>query len=528
MNLYADIANPMVPDMIVFEDVKQCLTNDDDNFIFDAIETEHKIMQEIIKESPGRTIKRKERINQIFPNFEKKYKTMERNIIESIMQSGLARLYFVAGRDDEHEKRLDAALDDKEGFPENSYAIVQKAHLLLKQRHREDDEDSNTEDLDKAERKPKGPNAVNIAERKLKKVIELIDDYDQFGKIEDHNPYDTIDDRIFFKHRIKLEAILGLAYVDYIRGQYHKADKKYEEAEKLVDNYLGTENVYLKSIISLTRGRNHLDNGFDENNGDAIRCFRKVLDIYNDPAQKKIKEELTEVAALAHNNLGVCYLNEGRYEEAEEQLKKAIDLDDTSSHVRYNLGVLYYRKGDEDRAITLIRNAHNLDTGFLESKKALDKLGAVQKRQGLGGEWFDWWFRGPEKGTKAKTKKRNTRLLWLKRSIAIVLGIIAITAIGKLAVDLYIHDFINIGNMTAGTYRIHTHDPDENAFLVVVAIGITILMLPFINKLRMGDVEIEVESAGYRPVGPASVTMGLSANPTHYIRYPFFYARFWY
>jgi tetratricopeptide (TPR) repeat protein len=525
MDLYADIVNPMVPDMIVFKEVKQCLTNDDDNIIFDAIETEHKIMQEIIEDTPGRTIKRKEKINQIFPNFEKKYKTRESNIIESIIQSGLARIYFVAGRDDEHEKRLDAALKDKEGFPENSYAIVQKAHLLLKQRHREDDEDSNTEDLDKAEKKPKDTNAVNRAERDLKKVIELIDDYEQFGKIEDHNPYDTIDDRIFFKHRIKLEAIMGLAYVDYIRGQYHKADQKYNEAEKLVDNYLGTEKVYLKSIISLTRGRNHLDNGSDENNGDAIRYFRKVLEIYNDPAQKKIKEELREVAARAHNNLGMCYLNEGRYEEAEEQLKKAIDLDDTNPHVRYNLGVLYYRKGDEDRAIRLIRHAYNLDTGFLESKKALDKLGAVQKRQGLGAEWFDWWFRGAEKGTKAKTKKRNTRLLWLKRSIAIVLCIIAITAIGKLALDLYLHDFVN---MASETYSIHTHDPDENAFLVIVAISIAILMLPFINKLRMGDVEIEVESAGYRPVGPASVTMGLSANPTQYIRHPFFYAHFWY
>ncbi|HEU4446794.1 MAG TPA: tetratricopeptide repeat protein [Nitrososphaeraceae archaeon] len=529
MDLYVDIVNPRVPDMTVFEEVKQCLTNDDDNFLFDAIEIEHKIMQEIIRKTPGRTIKRKEKINQIFPNFEKKYKTIETNIIESVMQSGLARLYFVAGRDDEHEKRLDAALNDKEGFPENSYAIVQKAHLLLKQRHHEDDEDGNTGDLDKTERKPKDTNAVDTAERKLKKVIELIDDYDQFGKIEDHNPLDNIDDRIYFKHRIKLEAIAGLAYIDYIRGQYRKADKKYEEAEKLVDNYLGTENIYLKSIISLNRGRNHLDNGFDENNGDAIRCFRKVLKIYNDPAQKEMKEELTEVAALAHNNLGVCYLNEGRYEEAEEQLKKALELDDTSSHVRYNLGVLYHRKGDEARAITLIRNAHNLDTKFLESKKALEKLGAIQKRQGLGAEWFDWWFRSAEKGTKAKTKKRNTRLLWLKRAIAIVLISIIITAVGKLALDLYLHDFVNMGNMTSGTYSsIHTHDPDETAFLVVVAIGITILMLPFINKLRIGEVEIEVESAGYRPVGPASVTMGLSANPTQYIRYPFFYARFWY
>jgi hypothetical protein len=57
MGLYADIINPAIPDMTVFEEVKQCLTNDEDNFIFDAIETEHKLTQEIIKETPSRTIK---------------------------------------------------------------------------------------------------------------------------------------------------------------------------------------------------------------------------------------------------------------------------------------------------------------------------------------------------------------------------------------------------------------------------------------------------------------------------------------
>ena len=41
----------------------------------------------------------------------------------------------------------------------------------------------------------------------------------------------------------------------------------------------------------------------------------------------------------------------------------------------------------------------------------------------------------------------------------------------------------------------HQHDVDENAFLVIFAIAITIAMLPFINKLKMGNVEIEVESS---------------------------------
>ena len=56
------------------------------------------------------------------------------------------------------------------------------------------------------------------------------------------------------------------------------------------------------------------------------------------------------------------------------------------------------------------------------------------------------------------------------------------------------------------------HDVDENAFMVIFAITITIAMLPFINKLRIGNVELEVESAGYRPVGPVSVFSGISTS----------------
>ena len=38
-----------------------------------------------------------------------------------------------------------------------------------------------------------------------------------------------------------------------------------------------------------------------------------------------------------------------------------------------------------------------------------------------------------------------------------------------------------------------SHQIDENAFLVIIAMCIAITMLPFINKLKLGDVEIEVE-----------------------------------
>ena len=56
------------------------------------------------------------------------------------------------------------------------------------------------------------------AEKKFYKVIKLIKDENQFKDIDS------------FNYRIKLEAILGLAYIDYLKGLGNNANKKYKEA----------------------------------------------------------------------------------------------------------------------------------------------------------------------------------------------------------------------------------------------------------------------------------------------------------
>lgn len=189
-----------------------------------------------------------------------------------------------------------------------------------------------------------------------------------------------------------------------------------------------------------------------------------------------------------------------------------------------NLGVLYYKKDEQERALTLFRNAYNLDSKFSEAREALEKLGAMKKGS-LGSEWFDWWFEN-KKETKGTIRLANKRLS-IRSIIAVAIIVVMITAFGTLAYDLYLEDFVYF-IITSNGADIRSHDVDENAFLIIFAISIVILMLPFINKLKMSDVEIELETAGYRPVGPASVTAGFQYQEDYSIRLPFFFARFWY
>ena len=87
--------------------------------------------------------------------------------------------------------------------------------------------------------------------------------------------------------------------------------------------------------------------------------------------------------------------------------------------------------------------------------------------------------------------------------------------------------------MIQGSY--HSPHPhyigDVNAFLIVIGVSIVILWLPFTNKLKFGEIEIEVESAGYRSSGPVSMTAGLVTETKEKdplaISLEFFYTNYW-
>jgi tetratricopeptide (TPR) repeat protein len=434
LSAYIDLVDPNEQDISVFKEVKCCLTNDDDNIIFDAIEEEHKLMEEIlfdpIEEKPKwmqeilqqirqRTQDHSNAIKRIFPPIDGKYKKYNgkgrreyingKDVIQSLIHSGIARLFFIAGREHAHIAELTKAL---KAFPDNSFALIQAAHLVVEYRKALEalDKENNKKPLDQKDNclkelftiiqtahpaKVINKNYVDTSENLYEKVIKLIDDNEQFSD-SDYRP---------FNYRIKFEALLGLAYVYSIKGLDSKAKRNYEEAGEIIEEHFRDNKVkehktdeyyYLRTIFLINRGRNTFVNGPIRSRGAAKKDFEDVLDLYKD-SPARIKDELAEIAARAHNNLGICYLNEADYRKAEEHFRKAIKIDDTNAHARYNLGVLHYRKNEQERALTLFQNAHNLDPKLSEAGEALEKLDAVERGR-PGSQWFNWWF--PEKNKR--------------------------------------------------------------------------------------------------------------------------------
>jgi protein O-mannosyl-transferase len=82
---------------------------------------------------------------------------------------------------------------------------------------------------------------------------------------------------------------------------------------------------------------------------------------------------------VAHINLGVTLINAGRFESAEPELRRAVQLAPDSAKAHGNLGVVCYRLGRIDEAIAEYREALRLDPEFFE---AHNNLGAALARSG--------------------------------------------------------------------------------------------------------------------------------------------------
>ena len=79
-------------------------------------------------------------------------------------------------------------------------------------------------------------------------------------------------------------------------------------------------------------------------------------------------------AVSAHNNLGLVYAGQGRFDEAIEEYLIALKLKPTEVNIHYNLGLAYKKKGLSDEAKKKFEIVLKLKPDFTEAQKALKHL----------------------------------------------------------------------------------------------------------------------------------------------------------
>ncbi|MBN1689304.1 MAG: tetratricopeptide repeat protein [Candidatus Omnitrophica bacterium] len=154
----------------------------------------------------------------------------------------------------------------------------------------------------------------------------------------------SLDPENFEIHRNLAQAYLGL--------------QNYEGAVKEIETALRykKDDPYLYAFL----GSAYAAQGKME---DAIRVGREGLRYAED-----------ELAALFHKNIAALYTRDGRYAEAIEELRAALNGNWTDAESHARLGVLQARAGQTDYAKRSLKTALRIDPNYLAAKETLDAI----------------------------------------------------------------------------------------------------------------------------------------------------------
>jgi tetratricopeptide (TPR) repeat protein len=252
--------------------------------------------------------------------------------------------------------------------------------------------------------------------------------------------------------RISVEAMAhaGLGYLHSKSALYSRAEKCYQEALSKISTSSESPSSSLRSLkcfILLNRGRSRLDDG----------KFQKAKEDFDEA------EREPDLLPYVETNLGILYYKQSFTGKAKSKFNHAIELKSDLAEAYYNLGVVYNEEGKKEKAIRLFKAALDVDGDLSEACDALEKLEGSNVQDIR--DWYNWWF---GKETTRYKKGLGTVFVGL-----ILLGI------------------------SSAFYDVHMRDSDvSGAIFGVLGFALIFLVLPLITKLKLGTIEVEMESKG--------------------------------
>ncbi len=120
--------------------------------------------------------------------------------------------------------------------------------------------------------------------------------------------------------------------------------------------------------------------------------YEEALNIYS-------KIEMDDVTA---NNIGVCLVKLGKYDEAEKYYKIAMQKNPKNPNVYFNLGKLYYRKKKYRKSLKYFKKCVKIEP---ENKSALNNIGVIYVIFGKYGKAMEYY-------RKALSVKKDYEWTW--------------------------------------------------------------------------------------------------------------------
>jgi tetratricopeptide (TPR) repeat protein len=159
------------------------------------------------------------------------------------------------------------------------------------------------------------------------------------------------DDAISLKHKSKAgpELYVAIARLYEQSGKTAEAEQQYQAALKEFPNNLPALLGYARLKDSLGKST------------EAIQLYQRAAKAY--PQQ-----------ASVHNNLGLCYAQQNRLDEAAAAMSRAIQLEPKNPLYRNNIATVLVDRGNPREAFVHLREVHgdaaaHYNTGYLLTKK---------------------------------------------------------------------------------------------------------------------------------------------------------------
>lgn len=147
---------------------------------------------------------------------------------------------------------------------------------------------------------------------------------------------------------------------------------------------------------------------------EVSRLNQNGLELYRAKRFNEAKEAFQEVLnlrpdnAVAHNNLGLIYMEEGKGKEAEIRYKSALKANPNYPQALNNLALLYSKEGSYEEAIRLYKNALKIDPYYPEAHLniaiLLERSGYIEEAKRHYNSFIEY---GQRKGQEVILKVKN-------------------------------------------------------------------------------------------------------------------------
>jgi len=160
------------------------------------------------------------------------------------------------------------------------------------------------------------------------------------------------------------EAHAALGFVKMVHWEWDDAEREYKRSIELSPNYAAVHNWYgllLHFILRNTEAVADFDRARQLDPASASYAINRAMMSCLMGQYEQGLARIKEVSALNNPKNGAlqliaaeCYLRQGMYQEAIEELREAVEINPADSRISGSLGYAYARSGQRDRATSIL------------------------------------------------------------------------------------------------------------------------------------------------------------------------------